>query len=832
MTKILRYFPWAVILLALFACGIYNPTATATLDRAASGDVSPVRLTKQALNASSVFTIGQVINYSYVVSNAGSAPLAGPVTVTDDKVGVACPNVNTVGNLNNDLDPNESITCTSAYAITQADINACSVTNKATARAGGIDSSQATTTVRLCENKVLTITVTANPTTYSQAGQMVTYTYVVKNTGAPTLGPTQFVVTDTRFSTPINCGPQGAILLTNEAVSCTANYLISQADMSATQITNSATAFGGGAVTIQPASIAITNTNPPGGSGVPSTNLVKGSTIQHQVVANEWLWQIARCYGADPKAVIAANPQIPNPHWILPAMIVTVPNIGSRGTIYGPKDCVVLYTVQPGDTWNSIAQKYNADVDVLQLANRNITFATGVKIKVPNNSKGGPTPVPDTSKIRITIPVGSTSVSVQGSVNPNQTIHYVLNANQGQMLTIKLTAPVNEVGFTVTSPANVVLKGLDANLTWTGTILVSGDHPIDVSSILGASAKLYTLEVNLVSPTGFERVTDINGGAGDSNPAYPTVYNGILFFRADGNDGAGGELWKYDGNLKAASRVADINVGATGSEPAFLTAYTDGLLYFRANGNDGAGTELWRYNGNATGRLTDIFPGGGDSNPAYLAVFNNELCFSANGNDGAGVELWKTNGATYSRVTDIHAGSGDANPSYPAVFNNALYFSAVSNDGAGVELWKYDGTTAVRMTDIFSGVGNANPAYLTVFNGALYFSANGNDGAGVELWKYDGTTASRVADIHAGAGDSAPTFLTVFKGALYFGANGNDGTGFELWKYDGASATRVSDLNKSGDTNPAHLVVYNNELYFQANGGDGAGRELWKYKGQ
>jgi ELWxxDGT repeat protein len=831
MIKILRYFPWAVILLAMFACGIYNPTPTATVDRTISGDVSPVRLTKQALNASSALTIGQVINYSYVVSNAGSSPLAGPVTVTDDKVGVVCPSLNTIGNLNNDLDPNESITCISAYAVTQADLNACSVINKATARVGGIDSSQATTTVSLCENKVLAITVTANPTTYSQAGQTITYTYVVKNTGAPTLGPTQFVVTDTRFSTPINCGPQGAILLTNEAVSCTMTYPISQTDMSATQITNSATASGGGAVTIQPASVTVTNTNP---TGVPpSTGYTKGTTIQHQVAANEWLWQIARCYGADPKAVIAANPQIPNPHWILPAIMVTVPNIGSRGNIYGPKDCVVLYTVQPGDTWNSIAQKYNADVEVLQLANRNTAFTAGAKLKVPNHSAGGnQPPIPIDTKTRITIPAGSTTTSVQGSVNPNQTIHYVLSANQGQTLTIKLTAPMNEVGFTVISPANVVLKGLDASLAWTGTIPVNGDHLIDVSSLLGASAKLFTLEVSLVSPTGFERVADIYAGAGDSNPAYPAVYNGILYFRADGNDGAGGELWKYDGNQKTASRVADINAGAVGSEPAFLTVYTDGLLYFRANGNDGAGTELWRFNGSATGRLTDIFPGGRDSNPSYLGVFNNELYFSANGNDGAGVELWKTNGATYSRVADIHPGSGDSNPSFLAVFNNALYFSAVSNDGAGVELWKYDGSNPVRVTDIFNGVGNANPAYLTVFNGILYFSANGNDGAGVELWKYDGSTASRVTDIYAGAGDSAPTFLTVFKNALYFGANGNDGTGFELWKYDGTSATRVSDLNKSGDTSPAHLVVYNNELYFQANGGDGAGKELWKYKGQ
>ncbi len=41
-------------------------------------------------------------------------------------------------------------------------------------------------------------------------------------------------------------------------------------------------------------------------------------------------------------------------------------------------------------------------------------------------------------------------------------------------------------------------------------------------------------------------------------------------------------------------RVADIYPGASGSNPAYLAAYA-GALYFSANGNDGAGEELWKY---------------------------------------------------------------------------------------------------------------------------------------------------------------------------------------------------------------------------------------------
>ena len=103
----------------------------------------------------------------------------------------------------------------------------------------------------------------------------------------------------------------------------------------------------------------------------------------------EWLWQIARCYGADPKQVVLANPQLPNPAQILPGITVSVPNIGAGGrTIYGPP-CVGTHTVQSGETWTSIAQLYNADVLVLQDVNQGV-LSTGRVLKIPLNSAGNP----------------------------------------------------------------------------------------------------------------------------------------------------------------------------------------------------------------------------------------------------------------------------------------------------------------------------------------------------------------------------------------------------------------------------------------------------------
>jgi uncharacterized repeat protein (TIGR01451 family) len=832
MGKIIRFLLLAlIIVVVLYACTLMR----ATPDNSAttlSGDVVPaLSLAKQAVNGTAVFnTVGQVINYSYVVTNIASAALAGPVTITDDKAIVACPDLNTVGNLDNNLDQNENITCISAYSITQADLNAGSVTNNATAKAGGIDSNTATIVVKMTENKVLTLTKSANPTSYNQVGQTITYTYVIKNTGAPTLGPAQFIVRDDRIPTPVNCGAATATLATNETLTCTAVYTIAQADMAANQIINTATASGGGAGVGQPATSTITNTNVQPIPGTPST-LPRGTTIQHKVVKDEWLIQIGRCYGADFTALRNANPGIIDPDFILPDTIVTVPNIGSNGKIYGPP-CVGYHTVVSGDTWNSIAQKYNADVLVLQEANKDVALTPGVKLKVPLNSAGTTTPLPPTNEaIRLNFSAAAPTVTVQGNVNGLTKVRYVFTAAQGQTLTVKVTGPANELALGIYTSSSTAVKAQDTTLTYTGTIPANGDYFIEVVGILASTIKAYTLEASLVTPTPVsqvQRVADINAGAGDSSPAYLTIFNNALYFKAEGSDGAGAELWKYDTGLQGVNRAADVNLGAGGSNPAFLATF-NGALYFRANGNDGAGTELWRYDGNSPGRMPDIHTAG-DSNPAYMTVFNNTLYFSANGNDGTGIELWKTDGTTVSRAIDIYTGTGDSNPAHLAVFNNALYFSATSNDGFGTELWKYDGTTATRVTDINAGVGNSNPSYLALFNNALYFGATSSDGTGNELWKFDGTTASRAADIHVGAGDSVPSYLTLFGGALYFSANGNDATGFELWKFDGTTASRVIDINKAGDSSPAFFAVVNNELFFQANGGDGAGRELWKYK--
>lgn len=374
--------------LILSACNIFSPNPNVINEPAENTPAPTPTPTLQltvTYDASVPFNaVGQEIKYSYLINNVGLSPIAGPISVIDDKVAVNCPEVTTVGNQDTNLDASEPITCTGTYVISQADLNIGSVTTLSTASATGNSSSAVSTIVALEQSSgSLTLSKKAEPSVYNNAGQTIYYSFGITNSGQATLGPSQFTVNDDKLGAAISCGANGIILLPNETVTCSVPYIITADDMTARSVTNNATATNG-VITSQVVTTVISLNQ--GGN---TSNLTPGTTIQHEVRKGEWLWQIARCYGADPKAVIQANPQLPNPAEISPGEVVTIPNIGVGGrTIYGIP-CIGSHTVQSGETWNSIAQIYNASVIVLQEANPG-ALTPGRVLKVPLNSAGNP----------------------------------------------------------------------------------------------------------------------------------------------------------------------------------------------------------------------------------------------------------------------------------------------------------------------------------------------------------------------------------------------------------------------------------------------------------
>lgn len=130
------------------ATGTYAGTPHDSPESSAVYGTTGLALAKSATQA--YFTaIGDVLDYTYTVTNTGAATLSGPVAVADDHTSVTCPALATVGDLDDFFDPGESIACSATYATVAGDVTARGVTNIAVATVAGVNSPSASATVPL-----------------------------------------------------------------------------------------------------------------------------------------------------------------------------------------------------------------------------------------------------------------------------------------------------------------------------------------------------------------------------------------------------------------------------------------------------------------------------------------------------------------------------------------------------------------------------------------------------------------------------------------------------------------------------------------------------------
>ena len=193
---------------------------------------------------------------------------------------------------------------------------------------------------------------------------------------------------------------------------------------------------------------------------------------------------IGNLFGLDP--VTAIN----GPH----AGLFIVAIAGSQGNKATSSGTVIAFAVRA-------LQAGQTDLDCSARASKGDNVLVDIPSIVARLTVLGNVPTSTTTAaMRITIDPGQTAASRIGVINPNETIRYLLNSTAGQVLSIKLTAPANEVAIGVNGPTGLVLKPLDASLIWSTVITTSGDHTITLMNLTGSSSKAYTLEVSLTPP--------------------------------------------------------------------------------------------------------------------------------------------------------------------------------------------------------------------------------------------------------------------------------------------------------------------------------------------
>jgi len=195
--------------------------------------------------------VGDIVKYAFTAKNTGNVTLKN-VTITDQLAGLSALSYNWPGTPG-ELLPGQTVTATATYAITQSDIDAGHVANSATTTGTPpsgppVTPPPGTTDTPLTPAPAMEFTKSADDSAVhdpSKAGDLITYTFTAKNTGNVTLK--NVVIDDPlaglsalTFSWP---GAAGT-LLPAETVTATATYAITQADIDAGHVANSATTTG------------------------------------------------------------------------------------------------------------------------------------------------------------------------------------------------------------------------------------------------------------------------------------------------------------------------------------------------------------------------------------------------------------------------------------------------------------------------------------------------------------------------------------------------------------------------------------------------------------
>ncbi|WP_460318041.1 DUF7507 domain-containing protein, partial [Algoriphagus taiwanensis] len=185
---------------------------------------------------------GQTITYTLLVDNTGNVSIDNPA-VSDPKATTGPSFVSGDTDSDGDLDPNEIWTYTATYSIKQADLDAGSFTNSATASGtppgGTLPNATDDETINAIFDPSVELTKNVSPSTYSMAGEVLTYTLVVTNNGNLSLSSLE--LTDPFFGAGVfpvsDLAPGQTFTYSN-------TYTVTQNDIDNGPVTNTATVEG------------------------------------------------------------------------------------------------------------------------------------------------------------------------------------------------------------------------------------------------------------------------------------------------------------------------------------------------------------------------------------------------------------------------------------------------------------------------------------------------------------------------------------------------------------------------------------------------------------
>ena len=206
---------------------------------------SPAVTLSKSSDPSSFSAPGTTITYSYDVTNTGNVTL-NPVVVSDPMSSLSAINCPTALARTGRRSRRARRRTRPRRPTSTVGSSPTPAPPTGTPPAGPIVTDESTLTVPATQTAAMTVSKSATPTTVTAAGEVVTYTFHVTNTGNVTIdrsSPSPRVDFSGSGTPPVATCPPGA-LAPGASVDCTATYTVTQADIDAGSIANTATATG------------------------------------------------------------------------------------------------------------------------------------------------------------------------------------------------------------------------------------------------------------------------------------------------------------------------------------------------------------------------------------------------------------------------------------------------------------------------------------------------------------------------------------------------------------------------------------------------------------
>ncbi|WP_336641359.1 DUF7507 domain-containing protein [Microbacterium sp. USHLN272] len=227
--------------------GPESEPSSATVDVTAAPALSLVK----SVASDPIQAAGDEVSYVFTVTNDGNVTLEG---IEIEETAFTGSGEDVVANCaDGSLAPGDSVDCTATYAVTQADVNTGRIDNTAVAHATTpaddvVSSDPSSAPVIIDAAPGLMIVKSATPTDLA-VDEEVTYSFVVTNTGNVTLQSVAVVegeFTGSGDLSAVDCGDASRTLDPDDQLICEATYVITQDDVDAGSLSNTATATGTG----------------------------------------------------------------------------------------------------------------------------------------------------------------------------------------------------------------------------------------------------------------------------------------------------------------------------------------------------------------------------------------------------------------------------------------------------------------------------------------------------------------------------------------------------------------------------------------------------------